>query len=73
MLLNLLKTVINGNIQIQSSYRIGPIFSMAKSAGYFEEKTEEAKALFKTSLNTDGSLKSKKELQKIDYNRYENV
>lgn len=65
------KESVNGYIKVQSYDRIGLMFSRAKSISYFEEKPEEAKALLKTCLNADGSLKSKEELQKIDYDRYE--
>lgn len=65
------KESANGDIKVQSYDRIGLMFSLAKSISYFENKPEEAKALLKTCLNADGSLKSKEELQKIDYDRYE--
>lgn len=65
------KESASGDIKVQSYDRNGLLISFAKSISYFEEKPEEAKALLKTCLNADGSMKSKQELQKIDYDRYE--
>ncbi|MCI6474826.1 MAG: hypothetical protein MSA07_03920 [Mucispirillum sp.] len=65
------KDGINGDIAVQSSDRIGLMFGTARTITEFEKKPEEAKELLKTCLNADGSLKSKEELEKIDYNRYD--
>lgn len=65
------KDSINGDIAVQSSDRIGLMFGFARNIKYFEEKPEEARELFKTCINADGSLKSKEELQKIHYDRYD--
>ncbi len=65
------KDSINGDIAVQSSDRIGLMLGFARTINYFEEKPEEARELFKTCINADGSLKSKEELQKIHYDRYD--
>lgn len=66
------KDCINGDIPVQSYDKISLFLGLTtRTVTEFEQKPEEAKALFKTCINADGSLKSKEELQKIDTFRYE--
>ena len=66
------KESANGDIKVQSYDEINILLGFSiRTVAEFEQKPEEAKALFKTCINADGSLKSKEELKKIDSFRYE--
>lgn len=65
------KDSINGDIKVQFEDKFESNYKHANiTVYYFEANPEKARELFKTCINEDGSLKSKKQLNKIHPDRY---